>query len=396
MPRSLRVLPPGGGFAGPLRVFSNFYSHWKEGDDQSALEWFGKRVGDFFPNRKAYFYSSGKKGLLALAEQISEKHKKPVVSLSSYSCPDLIACLAEKNFSFRFFDIDADSLEPRIEEQHLSSNLLLLSNLYGLADSFPKDLSEDTFVLDDSCQAALSSSGGKRIGARNNAFGLLSFGRGKSLPGLGGGALLVPEELASDYSQESSSGKPIVSDSLKSIVFWLLQSPWFYRIPSSLPFLGLGQTHYSNSVDTGKFSIGQVVVAASQLLHIESRASMHSENSAKWVEALGNLDLVQPMLRRREQSEVSNSPIRYPILVPQGSEMRNQLYKELTLAGLGVSCSYPGILPSYKQIEDRIISSAQEGASKVADRVLTLPVHRNVKDKDIELTVQIIKKALQR
>ena len=198
MPRSLRVLPPGGGFAGPLRVFSNFYIHWKEGDDESALQWFGERVGDFFPNRRAYFYSSGKKGLLALAEQISKKHKKPVVSLSSYTCPDLIACLAEKNFSFRFFDIDADSLEPRIEEQHLSSDLLLLSNLFGLADSFPKSVSEKTIVLDDSCQAALSSSAGKRVGARNNAFGLLSFGRGKSLPGLGGGCLLYTSDAADE------------------------------------------------------------------------------------------------------------------------------------------------------------------------------------------------------
>jgi dTDP-4-amino-4,6-dideoxygalactose transaminase len=137
-------------------------------------------------------------------------------------------------------------------------------------------------------------------------------------------------------------------------------------------------------------------VAASQLLHIESRASMHAENSAKWVEALGDLDLVQPMVRRAEQPKASNSPIRYPVMVPQGSELRNQLYKELTLAGLGVSCSYPRILPSYKEIDDKIISSEQVGASKVADQILTLPVHRNVKDRDIELTVQIIKKAIQR
>jgi len=394
MPRSLRVLPPGGGFAGPLRVYQNFLAHWKEGDDESALAWFAESVKDYFPGRDGYFYSSGKKGLLALADYLREDSSQPVVSLSAYSCPDLIACLAEKNFKFRFFDIDARTLEPVLEDEHLSADLVLLSNLFGLVDPYPSNTSEKSIVLDDGCQGALSRSAENRIGSRANSFGLLSFGRGKALPGLGGGALLVPEATSEKFEQGRSSGKPLVNDMFKSFVFWLLQSPWFYRLPSSIPSLGLGQTHYLENVDTGLFSIGQVIVATSQLLHIESRAEMHAENSRKWTEALSGVELVQPLVERGGANIELEAPIRYPILVPGGVEMRDKLYQELTMAGLGASCSYPGVLPSYPQILDKVLSVADRGASEVAETILTLPVHRNVKDRDIDRTLEVIKKVI--
>ena len=84
----------------------------------------------------------------------------------------------------------------------------------------------------------------------------MSFGRGKGVTGGRGGALLVNPGWrgGSDESPLLPGIRGVMEvPALKAQ--WLLARPWLYRIPASLPFLGLGDTVYRPS----KFDVLRVV-----------------------------------------------------------------------------------------------------------------------------------------
>jgi len=87
------------------------------------------------------------------------------------------------------------------------------------------------------------------------------------------------------------------------------------------------------------------------------------------------------------------TPIRYPILLPNEAT-RDRVWKRLHKAGLGATCSYPRVISDYAGIKAEVIEAHETGARQIAARILTLPVHRYLREKDIEATRDIIKSCL--
>jgi len=281
----------------------------------------------------------------------------------------------------------------------------VLSNLYGL----PEDIQpwrvlaheNDFLLLDDACQSGLSFDSETRVGGRTDAIGILSFGRGKALSGLGGGALVLPKRgrSVSGCSAEllealhDSSGRASnlallteLEESIRAIAIGILGKPQLYRLPSSLPFLHLGETHCDLEFSLRKRGRVASAAALARLQNL-SRFSLEQKECAEgWLENLPALrrTLVDPVFERSQPIL-----IRFPIFCESVSKKRQYLSR-LTSAGLGASGSYPSTLRAYAPFSGISLCGPLKEARKLAERIVTLPVHRYVLPEDQARVAQIL------
>lgn len=391
--KTLRVLPPGGGFPGPLAVLRElgaFLAH--RSSETLLLEVEQELRRHFLSEEKSSlffdFTSSGKSSLYKIALEVGRGKKAPVAAISSYTCPDIAAVLVKAGYSLSLFDIDPLTLQPKIEGLSASVDLLLLSNLFGLVDQFP-DLTSKIVIIDDACQAGLSHIGGIKVGTRGD-YGISSFGRGKVFPGIGGGLSLqhFPIETSPDFDTEKTT---LVFDILKSQLMWFCQFPMIYRFPASIKSLGLGTTVYKSNFVRGPISLGRLLITLTQLRDVKNRIDLYRRNSDLWHSNLTNLRVEEPLSKRDLPDRSGTTLIRYPIIVLGEEGRRDRILSKLRRSGLGASGSYPCVLSDYQELRGKILDVVDSGARKVASSILTLPVHKFLRESDIQNTVRIIK-----
>lgn len=271
----------------------------------------------------------------------------------------------------KFIDVSPETLLPT-EEVDISANL------YGLVD--PAE------VIDDACQAALSSEKGKLIGLRGKSFGVFSAGRGKSFGAGGGGILAVKKETQLDSDFKIELAKPLTASlNLKALLYTLLETPLVFGILSSIPALGIGKTNIEHHFTSGNPSNSQGSWLAAKLYCIEATRTAFKRNTNLYLTELKNeKQLFLPVLKRNGENVLT----RFPVLF-KSAETRNKAFAKLYR--FGASKSYPMPL-------DRLIDQKEQSkytaATEVSEMILTLPTHRLVNKEKIQNISNIIKSCL--
>ncbi len=362
----MRCLAPAGGFPSPGAVF-------KSSLDSELVAGFEKQLKSLFDNQSVSICSSGKEAIQIIAQYLTSRGYKKLI-MGAYSCPDVVAAAVRGGLKVGLVDINSKTLEPKFLNANPNEDVLLLSNLYGLTDSVA-GLSQYK-IIDDACQACLSFDGNSRVGSRG--LGVLSFGRGKAICAVGGGAIIGFGENPEVYPERLFTLSRLLAYSI-------LEHPNLYWIPSSLPFLKLGETIFEPDYRDSPLTSGQIAAAseAIKINNIESEG--RKKVSAMYVSALDRKKVILPVLER--ETSLTAILTRFPILVP---ENRDQVYSELVKAGLGASLSYPASLDTLCKgyVED----GSYEGAKRAALQIITLPTHRYVSEKDINRAAEIIKR----
>jgi perosamine synthetase len=176
------------------------------------------------------------------------------VAMPAYSCVDLAAAALRAGVRVRLYDLDPATLSPDVDDLERTVkrgvDAILVAHLYG----FPANVREARRIcesvglplIEDAAQGARATLDGKPVGAFGD-LSVLSFGRGKGLNGGGGGALLGSEpwrRLLSVGADSLGSGSRGVRNLATIGAQYLLGRPWFYWLPSSLPWLRLGEMVY--------------------------------------------------------------------------------------------------------------------------------------------------------
>jgi dTDP-4-amino-4,6-dideoxygalactose transaminase len=214
-----RLLAPAGGFASPSAIFNAWIavrqtlkeSNHKESTIAEFLWVLEDCLRRYFGVREVLCVGSGKEALWFFYNMLARSDSRGVIAMSAYTCPDIAAAAIRSGHKVLAVDVDPKTLEPMFEsisesyEKSISS--LVLSNLYGLVDTLPSELVttrlSPSAIVDDACQAALSDTPHGKVGARTGCYGVVSFGRGKALGGVGGGALLLPQtQFAKELKEE--------------------------------------------------------------------------------------------------------------------------------------------------------------------------------------------------
>jgi|TARA_B110000908_G_scaffold172548_1_gene240683 dTDP-4-amino-4,6-dideoxygalactose transaminase len=362
------------------------------------------------------FFQSGTAALaqaLVIAKS-AFKTDNPEVIVPGYACPDIISAAVYAGVTPVLVDLEADrpymSL-PEIENAITDNTVAIIAiNFLGIPErisAIRKSLGDsDIILIEDSAQWYPDTREEKTIPEPciskyyNGDMVILSFGKGKPVSLMGGGAVLIKHpkmiSLAEQInttektnSQEQNNRTTItLKTQLLLIAYNTAISNYGYWLLELLPWIKLGETHYKPLDDIKLMDNNRLLLLSGNQQHYQQRPTTAQQT-------LKNM-LANPALKLADLPEQCDTYqhqrlLRYPILLPS-SNARNKALKALEHTGCGASPLYPSILPNIADVSGHIrTTSYLKNATNFASRLITLPTHRGVS----KSTVSTIQEALQ-
>ena len=349
-------------------------------------------VSQLFALYQTQFYASGTAALAAAitAAMKLKNCSRPEIILPAYGCPDLVSAVIYAGAKPVLVDLEAE--RPWLDLSQLAAAItedtvaIVAVNLFGIAERWTqlRELAKpgDVVLIEDSAQYFPGKD--EQIDLQGDLV-VFSFGRGKPVSLLGGGAVLAKETSLFDLLPKAQIKPATLSQrfsvGLKARLYNAMISPFLYWLPQALPFLHLGETRYHVLPDIEAMDQVRAELLASNIscYQADARAKGRCEKISTMLNSLeGVIDLPQVCAMKRNRRL-----LRYPVLVVAAE--RDRIYGKLHQAGLGVSIMYPASLPEINGLnhifdKDHNFPNAQSFAS----RLITLPVHSSVSDKDID------------
>ncbi len=349
----------------------------------------------FFGNRKITLYESGTAALAqAMADCASRcSVQTPEVIIPAYGCPDLVAACVHASVFPRLVDVAPSqwSYDPEALKSTLSANTVAIVaiNLLGLYDGSAElsHLCKEKHIplIQDSAQFL----------PRENTdwpgeYIVLSFGRGKPLNLLHGGALISPlasGKLLSVPPVHYATRGRLLSSRAAAIAFNALTRPSIYRTFSALPGTGVGRVIYKPLRDAALLPehAWRRIATAFELYRQKPsyRRDIWAAEIEKWSD-LGVVALASP------GAPLPVEPLRLALLAPERAA-RNNLVHNLNRAGLGASSFYATALTGVAGIPDVVNRQGPfPNASALADRLFTLPTHSLVNADTVRATRAVV------
>ncbi len=349
----------------------------------------------FFGRRKITLYSSG---TAALAQAIANCASRgsvtaPEVIIPAYGCPDLVAACVHASVYPRLVDVTRSVWSYDLEalKSSLSANTVAIVaiNLLGLGDSSAEliRVCKDRHIplIQDSAQYLPRQSidwPGEYV--------VLSFGRGKPLNLLHGGALVSPPADGDSVSvgpAHYTARARLLSSRAAAVAFNTLTRPAIYRIFSALPRTGLGEVIYKPLTNPSPLPerAWQRVATAFELYRQRPsyRRDMWTVALEEWAD-LGIVVFDHPGLSLQAE------PLRLPLIAADRAA-RDTLVDNLNRAGLGASRLYGNDLTGVAGIPEMVKRQGPfPNASALADRLFTLPTHELVNADTVSTTRKLV------
>lgn len=344
------------------------------------------------------FYRSGTEALstaLSLARQDRDIKRPPEVILPAYGCPDLIAASEYAGLRVRLVDVCSevwgyDAVKLR---SAFSANTAAVVgvNLLGSGDQqdLLRDLSEAhrCRLIQDSAQYLPDLAAPRWCG---DAV-ILSFGRGKPLNLLHGGALLSrcdTVSISAEPNPEPTRSR-LLSSSAAALAFNLATHRFVYRFASRLPILKIGGTRYTPLRGCHQLSPKFRARVANALSHYQVMANY---SAMRWQASLAEWEAMGiRVLSGNGDLKPDTQYLRLPLLAPS-SAVRDAILARLTAAGLGASAMYRLPLNRITGVPEAVRRQGPfPGAEALAARLFTLPTHDDVNAAIVDRTCREIR-----
>ncbi|MDB4528354.1 DegT/DnrJ/EryC1/StrS family aminotransferase [Pseudomonadales bacterium] len=344
---------------------------------------------------KTYFLNSGT-AALAAGLQIAQQHcqaKKPEVIIPAYCCPDLLSAILYNDMKPVLVDfipdkpyMDLNDIEEALNENTVA---VIAVNFLGIPERFReiKQLLQDmpTLLIEDSCQWFPESD--EAFASHEGDLVVYSFGKGKPVCVLGGGALSVMDATYQNYAptgditpeyKRTSIAKAMLNR-VKYLAYNLVLTPYAYWLLEFLPFIKLGETRFHpltsiTAMPNNKLRFLKHNIDTYQQRHINHHspcqpvAKQHAENSIA-------------ILHRQCPTYKKQQLLRLPLLFNE-LDSRDTFFALSENKGLGGSKLYANILPKILDVPCSLIAdSAIVHAADFSKRLVTLPTHSNTDEK---------------
>ncbi len=347
----------------------------------------------FSPYQARYFAS----GTAALAAAITAAIRlkdvdSPEVILPAYGCPDLVSAAVFAGAKPVLVDLEPDRPWMDLQQlsEHISNNTvaIIAASLFGIPERMAslRPIAEQAgaVLIEDSAQAF---PGSEESDIWSGDLVVLSFGRGKPVSLLGGGAVLFRDTRLANLlptgaeRSVSSKRKPGLSR-LQVTLYNLMISPRLYWLPQNLPFLHLGETRYHPLPGIDAMDQKRLALLPENIAAYQADGTQAQQALAQMLVDIGSVASEVADLPKLCQVSIKRRLLRYPLLVEVA--IRNRLYQQLQRHGLGASLMYPAALPAISGLETFL---GEQGPFPVAEafaaRILTLPTHGHVRLEDI-------------
>jgi len=357
------------------------------------------------PWNKGYhtvFTNSGTAALswaVSMAKSGKPNETAPEVLVSAYGCPDLVAAIVAQGATPVLIDFVPD--KPRLD-LGLVRRAINHRTVALIAVDF-LGLPEDLAVLSSLCRAegiALIEDAAQMVPPASSYdpladFVVLSFGRGKPVNLMGGGALLVRRTRSLEAVMPLRGGgqveRPLgLSWYVKRWFFNVLLSRWCYGILSRIPAMGVGLTRFQPLMRIEQWMLKPEILDAG-LKHYGSQKLLHRRYDSEFQDLVAKgWILLQPELANESEYDVGPR-LRYALLAPNQA-VRDRVIKALNSNGIGANALYEKPLVEIDGVASCLQKPLQHypSAQNFADRLLTLPTHEGVSDEDLRTIIRIV------
>jgi len=321
----------------------------------------------------------------------------PEVIVPAYGCPDLIAAIVAQDATPVLVDLEPDSPLMSIigirEAISPSTVSIVGVGFLGISERI-KLLARicqenDLFLIEDSAQCFPPESSFQPLAD----CVVLSFGRGKPINLMGGGALLFRKQfveeaelLLSRYPLEIR--KTGIAWWAKRLMINFLLGRIPYQILERLP-LGIGETRFHPLLSISREQVPENLLSAG-ICDLRSRPEINLVYDA----ALAELEEFgwEALVKRSEYNTSHGWPhlmLRYPVLAPS-REIRDCAVLMLNAAGIGANAFYGKTLVEIDGVDEQLMKGSYPMASDFAARLLTLPTHEDVEASDVGVAKDIL------
>jgi DegT/DnrJ/EryC1/StrS aminotransferase family len=318
----------------------------------------------------------------------------PRVALPAYCCPRVLGAVLGAGWEPEFLDLapssvafDHERYGTRISGDCQAIVSVDLFGLPGLRDrNALTDLPPGVLPIHDLAQCYLSAVASQRVG---HGVGILSFGRGKPVSVLTGGAVIIGEN--SDFNPrlraELAPGR-IAPRSVRlalAAAYNLALNPLVYSGVRKIPGLSIGcstLTVTDRAIGLPD-TLGDLV--AGQNAAVEKERGARS-GQVKWLtDRVGQVGL--PLLAGAAAPDAHARLSRIPVLAPSESYAA----RVLEICGhLGITRMYGKTLPEFVGIDARTARTNWPNAFDLSRRLLTLPAHGRLNDGALQRLVRIL------
>jgi dTDP-4-amino-4,6-dideoxygalactose transaminase len=320
--------------------------------------------------------SSGREALrVALMELARRTHREEVV-VPAYTCFSVPSAVVAAGLRVRLVDvtpagwIDSDALAALPLDRAAA---IVACNLFGVAEpiSAVRSLARDAgaAVIDDAAQAFGARDHEGPVGGRAEV-GVLSFGRGKPLACLGGGAILWKTP---PRREATSAIRPSRWTALSgALVHDLVLSPYVFPWVAALPWLHVGQSRFEPDFPHGEIPGSSLALALGALPGYDSVVAERAERAEPLIAQLERRTGFRPLTPRLGERAA------YPrlALIAPSPGARDRALRALVQLGAGASGLYPTALDEVVELlRHRTDTGEFPRARDLAARLLTIPSH---------------------
>jgi dTDP-4-amino-4,6-dideoxygalactose transaminase len=381
------ALPPAGT---PIR-WPELCAVLRTRDPESRL---ASGLGDVLGTDRLRLYASGREALRCALALVARDGRDEVI-VPAYTCFSVASAVVAAGLRVRLVDvtsrgqIDPDAFS-RLPLERVAA--VVVCNLFGIPEPVRRiraiAQTAGVAVVDDAAQALGSVGEEGPVGARGH-YGLLSFGRGKPLSALGGGAVV----WSGTTEGPADPGRPKLARAealVRAIGYDLALHPIAFRGLASIPSLGIGVTLFDPGFDHGPIDAASVVLAAALLPRLMAEGRVRAEQAEVLARRIVAETGFEPLLATPTSAGV------YPRLAlraPTGMA-RDTAWRELDALGVGASTMYPSALESIDGLRPFLVGAEPcHGAIDLAARILTLPTHGKLNGDLLKRTLGVLRAA---
>ena len=363
------------------------------GSDLCAV--FSDRIG----SESCYPVSSGRAALYIALQVLKHFSDRRDVIIPAYTCPTVPLSVARAGLKVKLCDIsvqtlnlDMDSLKQIVDKDTLC---IVATHLFG----FPCNIEPvmkiaeraGSFVLEDAAQALGAKYRGKMVGSFAD-ISCFSLNRGKNITSYEGGVLVSNNVEYDDHIKQifHELERPGILHNVlvftKLLGMWLLSRPRAWWFISKLP-LGFEPQYHSMEFKLAQLSNWQAAFALSVLERLDGINHVRIENAHYLVQRLQFLDGV---ILPRALDESEPVYLRLPVVI-KDITLRDLVHDELHQRGITSSRMYIKSLNRYDYLAGIVPDGTYPVAEYVADRILALPTHPLMKERDLETIVSVFR-----
>lgn len=356
---------------------------------------FEAELKSYFGVKYCFLLSSGKGALTLILQSLHDlSPEKTEVLIPAFTCYSVPASIKNAGLNIKLCDLNTETLDFDRENLHTiitaeKGKLLCVvpTHLFGIPADIPscrEVVPADVAIIEDAAQAMGNEWQGRKLGTIGDV-GFFSLGRGKALSAIEGGIIVtdrddIGEALKKRFAllPEYTAGEKLKL-LIKSILTNFFLPPALFWFPKSLPFLHLGETIYEPNFTIQKLSSLHALLAQNWESRLLRYQNIRKTNTTSFLSFGQNTPKTVLFPWRTPK----DSLIRLPALATS-KKRRDDVISSAAQLGKGIMPPYPSPINEIPDLIDEFHNLDFPKAKLLSDRMLTIPTHNYMQQKDYQ------------